>query len=323
MAISTNNPTVVNIKSETTIRAIYGDNPELNAAITVGDPTETGTIVALDYTGYISDPLAGNFSTDDDSQLFINWGDGTTNYNQRFTDGPFEVTHTYTTPGTYTISAAMRDPKGNLSETEEFTITTAAPPAPPEEISYCGDSEATNYQDPDALEASNPDAVLIRDDTLCEYEQAPTWVSCVDGVQDGEVPDGYRYVSDGDGGFCWDPIGSVTIDHRKVGTDEWKAFRTNKILFNFQRGTSGTSANVEVRVRNRFSTRISRRITARTNDLFRIDKDSFSGTSDNQYSVTVPPNSSETFLIGIVPDTRSNFGDGITEFNIEIEVEDL
>lgn len=333
MALIQSDQVQVNIKSEATIRAIYGNNPRLNASATTGQPTQTGTVVTFNYTNYVTDGLAGDFSATDDSKLFINWGDTTSNYDQRFDGNNQEITHTYTSAGTYTISAYMRDPKGNQSETEEFTITTVAWVAPTE-IKYCGDPDADNYQDPNQLAADNPTATLIKDDSTCEYTTTvdPTWVLCGNPpiVQNGDPPaTGYRYVSDGQGGFCWDPIAEVVVEHKTTNstTSTWQSFDNKKLLFMFQRGATGISIDpIEVKITTRNNVITAKKVTVSTSDLFRLaegsNPTSLEGKS-NTLNFTIPAAQIRTFLIDINPDKKGTFGDGITEFNIRIEIEDL
>ena len=60
--------------------------------------------------------MAGTFT------YTVDWGDGTPAVT---VDGPADppITHTYTAPGTYTMSATATDPDGAISDPLPFTIT--------------------------------------------------------------------------------------------------------------------------------------------------------------------------------------------------------
>lgn len=329
---------VVNIQADspnTTIVVIYGETPVLNATATTGNIKQNGfTDVTINYVNYTSDTLAGNFTSTDSSKLYINWGDGNI-FDQRFIDGPWTVTHEYTVPGQYTITAYMQDPKGNASAEQTFSVNIPAPPTPTgDDVYYCNDPNASNYLNgyatiDDLRDSVNENDTLVPDDgtqagTICQYT-TPTWKSCVTGQEvEGSPPTDWSFVSDGQGGFCWDPVGAVSIQHKKTGqSDDNLKSLSERLLFQLQRGTSDTGGVGEFKISNSGTSVIYRSVTFRSTTLFKFrERGGTYSASANQFTITVGPGEEKWVQVGLNINLLSNVGDGTTDFNLVIEVED-
>ena len=122
-----------------TVRAVVADDDggslELTTDIEITNAAATATITGPS-TAVVGVPVTLKVGADDPSPadmtgtfaFTVDWGDGTPVVSLT---GPADppVTHTYTTPGTFTVTATATDPDGATSPPLTFTITVAqAPP---------------------------------------------------------------------------------------------------------------------------------------------------------------------------------------------------
>ena len=133
-----------------TVRAVVDDDDggslELTTDIEITNGAATATITGPS-TATVGIPVTLKVGADDPSPtdmagtfaFTVDWGDGTPIVSLT---GPADppVTHTYTTPGTFTITATATDPDGATSPPLTFTITVAQ--APPTTTSTSDDHRA-------------------------------------------------------------------------------------------------------------------------------------------------------------------------------------
>jgi len=124
--------------------ALYTCNPTTGATAKVGTFQNTAEITcfAIPYnsaptTPIISGPLSGKVNTPltysftswdpnlDQISYYVDWGDGTPSTWSAFQNSgiPYSASHTWSTQGTYTISAKAKDTQGAESSVSTLTIT--------------------------------------------------------------------------------------------------------------------------------------------------------------------------------------------------------
>jgi hypothetical protein len=133
----------------------------------------------------------------------------------------------------------------------------------------------------------------------------PTWRSCIDGkLYEGTPPSGYRLSSyrGAGGGVCWEPSTDVGFNPSPDGAN-----------FTYQRGSSSFPTPFEFEVENP-SFGLSYKITFQTNtDYFTV----------TPREITIDPQSKRKINIEPRRDRLENLGDGLTNFNLRVDIEEI
>ena len=132
------------------------------------------------------------------------------------------------------------------------------------------------------------------------------WRSCIDGeLNDGTPPTGYvrRTFTGIGGGVCWEPSTSIGFNPS-----------LNNINFSYQRGSSNFPAPFEFEVDNP-SNSVSYEVTFETNSTF------FTITPRR---ITIGPReTSQKINIEVNRNNIGSFGDGLTNFELDVRVEEI
>jgi thiol-disulfide isomerase/thioredoxin len=108
--------------SDECIAAVPGSSNNPPAAPTISGPKKVKVNISTDYSFSSVDPDSDNIA-----QFIINWGDGS---GDQTVNGPFQsgqtvkASHTWTSEGTYTITAKAKDSKGAIGSTKTLSIST-------------------------------------------------------------------------------------------------------------------------------------------------------------------------------------------------------
>lgn len=186
----------------------------------------------------------------------------------------------------------------------------------PDPIRGCTSPDATNYN-PNAsvddgscvyppprrgctdISAANYNSSAEEDDGSCIY---PTfWKRCSDGAEiEGNAPSDYRLVNDPrpGGTVCWEPVEDVAIDLRDIN-------------FTYQRGSEVFPSPQNFRAENK-SFGLTYEITIATNtQLFEVTPSKF----------TLGPRDNKQISIGVSRNNIERFGDGVSNFNLSVDVQ--
>jgi subtilisin-like proprotein convertase family protein len=170
-----------------TVRAVVADDDggslELTTDIAITNAAATATITGPS-TAVVGVPVTLKVGADDPSPgdmngtfaFTVDWGDGTPVVSLT---GPADppVTHTYTRPGTFTVTATATDPDGATSAELTFTITVAQ--APPTTT-----SSTTTTTEPGSTTTTEPSATTSSTTTTVGYTTTSTAI----GPGGGSLP---------------------------------------------------------------------------------------------------------------------------------------
>jgi hypothetical protein len=133
----------------------------------------------------------------------------------------------------------------------------------------------------------------------------PTWRNCADGkLYEGTPPQGYKISSYGGagGGVCWEPSAEIGFNPSP-----------DNVNFIYQRGSSAFPNPFEFEVENS-TFGISYKINFETNaDYFIV----------TPREIRLEPRSKRKINIEVRRDRLENLGDGLTNFNLRVDVEEI
>lgn len=190
---------------------------------------------------------------------------------------------------------------------------------PEDDILGCTNPQADNYNPsatrddgscifPPIRGCTDPEAINFNrqaeeDDGSCTYPES--WLSCMDSqVRRGNAPDDYRLVPDvrPGGTTCWEPISEVGFTPS-----------LRDLSFRYRRGSALYPNAVTFTAQNP-SYGISYRVRLETNQrLFNVTPNAF----------IIGPRENQTINIGINKNNIEQFGDGITNFDLILNIEEV
>lgn len=232
--------------------------------------------------------------------LFYQWnvvrssGQGISSELLRGARGPFTTSSDITLTSLNTRNIASGEV---ITIYADFRFSATQPTETPRAATGPGGSDEPPVETPTPTPTATPDPTPV--------PEVSRWRSCIDGELNDGVPPGeyvvrqYRGVV---GGVCWEPTSTIGFNPS-----------LNNVNFSYQRGSS-FPAPFEFEVENpSFST--SYLVTFETNTRY--------FTIIPRQVVVNPREVSEKINISVDVENIEQFGDGITNFNLEVSIEEV